>query len=66
MKNEFRQACFAMVLGISIGMLVSVVAQKAINDHYVRTCHDQPGKNLIRTKSLIGDVYYCIKVDYVK
>lgn len=61
MKNEFGQACLAMVLGTGIGMLISVAAQKAINIHYLRTCHNQPSKNLIYTKSFLGDTYYCLK-----
>ena len=58
-------ACVALILGSGLGLLLSVGAQKLLNKHYKATCHNQPGHNLIYTKSFLGDTYYCINSKYV-
>jgi hypothetical protein len=65
MKNEFTEACLAMAIGIGAGMLLSVIGQKMLNKHYQKTCN-QPGYNLVLTRTLYGDAYYCINSKYVR
>lgn len=55
-----------IVIGTGAGMLLSVIGQKVINQHYMNTCHKHPGYNLVLTHGFLGDIYYCIKANYVK
>jgi hypothetical protein len=64
-RNDFSDACVAIVLGTGCGFLLSIGGQKVLNQHYKRTCHQQPGHNLIYTKSFLGDTYYCINSKYM-
>ena len=64
-RNYFSDACVAIFCGTGLGLLLSVGAQKMLNKHYQATCHDQPGHNLIYTKSFLGDTYYCINSKYM-
>ena len=65
MRNEFVDACVAMTLGTGLGFLLSIGGQKLLNQHYKRTCHQQPGHNLIYTQGFLGDTYYCINAKYM-
>ena len=65
MRNEFVDACIAMTLGTGLGFLLSVGGQKLLNQHYKRTCHQQPGHNLIYTQGFLGDTYYCINAKHM-
>jgi len=64
-KNGFVDACIAMTLGVGTGMVLSVLGQKALNQHYKKTCHERPGHNLIYTKGFLGDTYYCVNAKYM-
>lgn len=64
-RNYFSDSCVALILGAGCGLLLSVGAQKMLNQHYKRTCHQQPGHNLIYTKGFLGDTYYCINSKYM-
>jgi hypothetical protein len=64
-RNYISDACVALILGSGLGLLLSVGAQKLLNRHYKATCHNQPGHNLIYTKSFLGDTYYCINAKYM-
>lgn len=59
-KNHMFDSVLAMVMGTGIGLLLSVFGQKAVNQHYLRTCHDKPNHNLVMVDSFLGDAYYCI------
>jgi len=63
--NHFVDSCVAIVLGTGCGFLLSIGGQKLLNQHYKRTCHEQPRRNLIYTKSFLGDTYYCIEAKYM-
>ena len=65
-RNHFADSCVAIVIGLGTGLLLSVGAQKMLNRHYKATCHNQPGHNLIYTRSFLGDTYYCINNAYLK
>jgi hypothetical protein len=64
-RNYFSDACVALILGTGCGLLLSVGAQKMLNKHYQKTCHDRPGHNLIYVKGFLGDTYYCINAKYM-
>lgn len=59
-KNHMFDSVLAMVMGTGIGLLLSVFGQKAVNQHYLRTCHDKPNHNLVMVDGFLGDTYYCI------
>ena len=64
-RNYFSDACVALILGAGLGLLASAGVQQVLNRHYKATCHNQPGHNLIYTKSILGDTYYCINSKYM-
>lgn len=64
-RNDFSDACVAILCGTGLGLLLSVGAQKVLNKHYQKTCHDRPGHNLIYVKGFLGDTYYCINAKYM-
>jgi hypothetical protein len=64
-KHHMFDAVLAITMGTGIGILLSVFGQKALNQHYKRTCHQQPGHNLIYTQGFLGDTYYCINAKYI-
>lgn len=64
-NNHLTDSVIAIVVGTGIGMVLSVFGQKMLNQHYKNTCHNQPGHNLIYTKSFLGDTYYCINSKYI-
>ena len=55
-----REPVFAIMLGITLGMLLSVAASKALSAHYIETCPAQPTHKLVKITSIIGDTYYCV------
>jgi hypothetical protein len=55
----------AITLGTGLGMILSVIGQKALNKHYINTCHDKPGHNLVLTRGFLGDTYFCINSQYI-
>jgi hypothetical protein len=57
--------CVTFILGLGLGLLASVGAQKMLNRHYQATCHDTPGHNLVLTRGFLGEQYYCINSKYV-
>jgi hypothetical protein len=59
-KNYMFDATLVLVLGTGVGMILSVLGQKAINQHYKATCNTRPNHNLIYTQGFLGDTYYCI------
>jgi len=59
-------ATLALVLGTGVGMLLSVFGQKAVNQHYLKMCHDKPNHNLIMVDGFLGDTYYCINNAEIK
>jgi hypothetical protein len=59
-KNHMFDSVLAIAMGTGIGLLLSVFGQKAVNQHYLRTCHDKPNHNLVMVDSFLGDTYYCI------
>ncbi len=64
--RHFTDSVVAIVMGTGIGMLLSVLGQKMLNNHYQKTCNDRPHHNLIYTQGFLGDQYYCIKDAYLK
>jgi hypothetical protein len=63
--NHLTDSVIAAVLGTGVGMILSVLGQKMLNQHYKNTCHERPGHNLILTRGFLGDTYYCIDSKYV-
>ena len=55
-----REPVFAIMLGITLGMLLSVAVSKAISAHYLETCPAKPTHQLVKITSPIGDTYYCV------
>jgi len=55
-----REPVFAIMLGITLGMLLSVAASKALSAHYLETCPAKPTHQLVKITNLIGDTYYCV------
>ncbi len=48
------------MLGISLGMLLSVAASKELSAYYIKTCPAKPTHTLVKITNLIGDTYYCV------
>lgn len=66
MKNELFQINLVFTMGIGLGALLSVLGQKAINAHSIRTCPSKPDHVLVRmTNSFVGDAVYCVERKYV-
>jgi hypothetical protein len=59
-------AVLAITMGTGIGLLLSVFGQKAVNQHYLKTCHAKPNHNLIMVDGFLGDTYYCINNAEIK
>jgi hypothetical protein len=64
-RNHFADSVIAIVLGTGVGMILSVIGQKMLNQHYKDTCHEKPGHNLILSRGFLGDTYYCIENKYI-
>ena len=64
-KHYMFDAVLAITMGTGIGLLLSVFAQKGLNQHYLATCHDRPNHNLIMVTGFLGDTYYCINNAYL-
>jgi hypothetical protein len=59
--NYLSNAVLAIVMGVGAGMLLSVGAQKLLNNHYVKHCPAKAGHQLVYMKDLmLGDKYYCL------
>jgi len=58
----------AVIIGTSIGLLLSVFAQKQLNAHARHTCN-KPGisdtHRLITVSSFIGDTKHCMHIRYL-
>lgn len=65
-KHHMFDAVLAITMGTGIGLLLSVFGQKALNQHYLKTCHDRPNHNLVMVNGFLGDTYYCIKDAYME
>jgi hypothetical protein len=63
--NIMREPVFAIMLGISLGMLLSVAASKELSAHYIKTCPAKPTHHLVKITNLIGDTYYCVNKKYL-
>ena len=59
-KHYMFDAVLAITMGTGIGLLLSVFAQKGLNQHYLKTCNQRPNHNLIMVTGFLGDTYYCI------
>ena len=59
-NNAFTNSVLAIVMGTGAGMLLSVGAQKLLNNHYVKHCPAKAGHQLIYMHSFLGDAYYCL------
>ena len=55
-----REPITAIMLGITLGMLLSVAASKALSAHYIETCPTKLTHQLVKITNLIGDTYYCV------
>ena len=58
--NYLSNAVLAIVMGTGAGMLLSVGAQKLLNNHYVKHCLAKAGHQLIYMHDFLGDRYYCL------
>jgi hypothetical protein len=63
--NIMREPVFAIMLGITLGMLLSVAASKELSAHYIKTCPTKPTHHLVKITNLIGDTYYCVNKKYL-
>ena len=59
-NNDFTNSVLAIVMGVGAGMLLSVGAQKLLNNHYVKHCPAKAGHQLIYMHDFLGDRYYCL------
>jgi len=59
-KHYMLDAVLAITMGTGIGLLLSVFGQKALNQHYLRTCNQKPNHNLVMVTGFLGDTYYCL------
>lgn len=59
-KNHMVDSVLALVLGTGAGMVLSVIGQKLINQHYLTNCHKLPNHNLVYVDGFLGDTYYCL------
>lgn len=64
-KHHMFDAVLSITMGTGIGLLLSVFGQKALNQHYLKTCHERPNHNLIMVNGFLGDTYYCIHNAYM-
>ena len=64
-NKDFTDSCIAIVLGTGIGLGLSIIGQKAVNQHYKNTCQENPGNNLVLTRGFLGDTYFCINSKYI-
>ena len=55
-----REPITAIMLGITLGMLLSVAASKALSARYIATCSVKPTYTLVKITNLFGDTYYCV------
>ena len=55
-----REPITAIMLGITLGMLLSVAVSKALSAHYIETCPAKTTHQLVKITSIIGDTYYCV------
>ncbi len=58
--NYLSNAVLAIVMGVGAGMLLSVGAQKLLNNYHVKHCPAKAGHQLIYMHSFLGDAYYCL------
>jgi uncharacterized membrane protein YgdD (TMEM256/DUF423 family) len=65
MRNDFSPIALAVSAGVAIGMLASVFAQKAINQHHLKTCRNKVNHTLVHTTAFLGDTYYCVHNKYL-
>jgi hypothetical protein len=60
-----REPVFAIMFGISLGMLLSIAASKELSAYYIKTCPAKPTHHLVKITNLIGDTYYCVHNKYL-
>ena len=60
MKDSLTNSVLAIAIGVGAGMLLSVGAQKLLNDYYVKYCPAKAGHQLIYMHDFLGDRYYCL------
>ena len=58
--TTMREPITAIMLGITLGMLLSVAVSKALSAHYIETCPAKATHQLVKITNLIGDTYYCV------
>jgi hypothetical protein len=58
--NTFTNSVLAIVMGTGAGMLLSVGAQKLLNNYYVKHCPAKAGHQLIYMQGFLGDTFYCL------
>ena len=64
--NIMREPVFAIMLGISLGMALSVIAQKIINAHAIDNCWRTPNRQVVYLHLFQGDAWYCVDKQYLK
>lgn len=65
MRNGTSSVALAMTTGVAIGMITSVFAQKAINQHHLKTCRSKANHTLIKSTEFLGDTYHCVHNRYL-
>jgi Mg/Co/Ni transporter MgtE len=55
-----REPITAIMLGITLGMLLSIAASKELSAHYIKTCPTKPTHHLVKITNFTGDTYYCV------
>jgi hypothetical protein len=59
-SNSLLSPVLAVVMGTSLGMLLSVAGQKMINAHAIENCWRTPNRQLVYIRAIQGDVWYCL------
>jgi|32_taG_2_1085360.scaffolds.fasta_scaffold122577_2 hypothetical protein len=63
--NSTTHPAIGIVLGVGIGILITVGLQSIINKRTIATCYEDPHRQLVLLRSIIGDSYYCVESKYL-
>jgi hypothetical protein len=62
---QFHNTFIAILLGVGLGTLGSIAAQKEMNKHTASQCYG-PADQVVPIRSFIGTVNFCVKGGTIK